>query len=149
MFKKLLEAKESLQKKAGISEIDVVIITGTGIEISLQGTTQKSVEYSEVQHIPIPSSKTHKGFFEFVRTEGKNVCIAHGRIHYYEKYSMQEVVFMVRVLGLLKPHVFIITNAAGGLRTTFQPGDLMAIVDHINLMGANPLKGDNIDEIGE
>lgn len=78
-----------------------------------------------------------------------NVVVACGRFHYYEEYSMEEVVFLARLLGVSKAKLVILTNAAGGLNPNFKKGDLILITDHINLMGVNPLKGRNIDELGE
>lgn len=74
-----------------------------------------------------------------------------GRSHYYEGYSMAEVIFPVRVMQILGIKILIVTNAAGGLNTEFRPGDLMVITDHINLIGMgglNPLRGPNLDALG-
>ena len=71
-----------------------------------------------------------------------------GRVHFYEGYEMQEVMFLSRVLGRLGIKKLIVTNAAGGVNTSYTPGDLMLISDHINLMGVNPLRGPNIDDLG-
>jgi len=72
-----------------------------------------------------------------------------GRVHFYEGYSMAEVIYPVRVLGALGMRQLIVTNAAGGINLSFRPGDLMVITDHVNMMGTNPLIGPNIDELGE
>jgi len=72
-----------------------------------------------------------------------------GRVHFYEGYSMAEVIYPVRVLGALGMRHLIVTNAAGGINLSFRPGDLMVITDHVNMMGTNPLIGPNIDELGE
>jgi purine-nucleoside phosphorylase len=71
-----------------------------------------------------------------------------GRVHYYEGYSMEEVLFLPRVLARLGAQRIIVTNAAGGVNTSFEAGDLMLISDHVNLFGVNPLRGTNIDELG-
>ncbi|AEA34082.1 purine-nucleoside phosphorylase [Hippea maritima] len=147
MFRKIKNATDFIEKKLG--KIDVAIITGTGIDIEIKGNKLKKLLYSEVPGMPIPSTKSHKGYFEFYKKGNLNVVVAFGRFHYYEKYSMQEVVFLPRVLGLAGAKLVILTNAAGGLNPLFKKGDLMVVKDHINLMGANPLKGDNIEELGE
>jgi purine-nucleoside phosphorylase len=80
--------------------------------------------------------------------EGVPAVALQGRVHLYEGYSVAEVAFPSRVLGSLGIRKLIVTNAAGGINTAFQPGDLMLITDHINLMGTNPLVGQNLDKLG-
>jgi purine-nucleoside phosphorylase len=76
------------------------------------------------------------------------VVVLQGRVHFYEGHEMNDVMFLARVIGRLGIKRLIVTNAAGGINTSFKPGDLMLISDHINLMGMNPLRGPNIDELG-
>jgi purine-nucleoside phosphorylase len=71
-----------------------------------------------------------------------------GRVHFYEGYEMDEVMFLSRVIGRLGIQSLVVTNAAGGVNTSYTPGDLMLISDHINLMGINPLRGPNIEALG-
>jgi len=80
--------------------------------------------------------------------EGVPAVALQGRVHFYEGYTMAEVAYPTRVLGGLGIRQLIVTNAAGGINITFQPGDLMLIADHMNLMGTNPLIGKNMDELG-
>ncbi len=147
MFNKLKEAADFLIDRVG--EIDVAIITGTGIDVKIKGELIGNASYSSIPNMPTPSTKSHKGYFSFLKKGNLKIAIAYGRFHYYEKYTMQEVVFLPRVLGLAGAKLVILTNAAGGLNPFFKKGDLMIVRDHINMMGANPLKGDNIDELGE
>ncbi len=147
MYNKLKRTADFLIDRVG--KIDVAIITGTGIDVNLSGNKIFEISYSEVPNIPTPSTKSHKGYFSFLKKGNLKIAIAYGRFHYYERYSMQEVVFLPRVLGLAGAKLVILTNAAGGLNPMFEKGDLMIVRDHINMMGANPLKGDNIDELGE
>ena len=135
--------------KSKVGKIDIAIITGTGINVNVSGDRIFEINYSEVPNMPTPSTKSHKGYFSFLKKGNLKIAIAYGRFHYYEKYTMQEVVFLPRVLGLAGAKLVILTNAAGGLNPFFKKGDLMIVRDHINMMGANPLKGDNIDELGE
>jgi purine-nucleoside phosphorylase len=90
----------------------------------------------------------HKGRLVFGTLSGKTVVCMQGRFHYYEGYSMQDIVFPIRVLKLLGIKALIITNAAGGVNTSFSVGDLMLITDHINFLGINPLIGPNAEEFG-
>ncbi len=147
MFLKLKQAKEVFLNLAG--EIDYAIITGTGINIDINYDTKKRLEYAQIPNMPKPTTPSHKGFFEYIRMKSKKIVVANGRFHYYEDYSMYEVVFLARLLGMCGAKLVILTNAAGGLNPNFKKGDLMAANDHINMMGANPLKGKNIDELGE
>jgi purine-nucleoside phosphorylase len=79
---------------------------------------------------------------------GVPVIALQGRVHLYEGYAVADVAYPARVLGCLGIRQLIVTNAAGGINTEFKPGDLMLITDHINLTGANPLVGVNLDELG-
>ncbi len=144
---KLNEAKEILSSRLGKS--DYAIITGTGININLSQEPLDSLPYSEIPHMPQPTSPSHRGHFERFEVDGKNIIVANGRFHYYEGYSSEEVVFLARLLALGTPKLVILTNAAGGLNPLFNKGDLMVVRDHINLMGRNPLVGKNIDQLGE
>ncbi|HDQ14368.1 MAG TPA: purine-nucleoside phosphorylase, partial [Sediminispirochaeta sp.] len=90
----------------------------------------------------------HSGRIVFGRLGEKTVLVFQGRFHFYEGYSMDEVVFPVWVLILLGVEQLILTNAAGGINTVFSPGDLMCITDHIKLSGESPLRGPNLDAFG-
>jgi len=147
MLKKLKITKNAINKK--IKKIDIGIITGTGIKIDINAKKVATMHYADIEFMPVPTTNAHKGYFDFFNKNNKMVAIANGRFHYYEVYTIQEVVFLARLLGMLGARLVILTNAAGGLNTYFKIGDLMLIRDHINMMGVNPLKGDNIDELGE
>ena len=147
MFERLKKARDVFVDKLGT--VDVAVITGTGIDIKLECDNKKTLSYGEIPNMPKPTTPSHKGFFEFGQVGFKSVAVAHGRFHYYEEYSMDEVVFLPRLLGMAKAKLIILTNAAGGLNINFNQGDLMVSTDHINMTGVNPLKGKNIDELGE
>ncbi len=132
-----------------VGKVDYAIITGTGIDIELKAKSTKRIDYGDIPNMPKTTTPSHKGYFEYAGIKDKRVVVAHGRFHYYEEYSMEEVVFLARMLGLAGAKLVILTNAAGGLNINFSKGDLMCITDHINMMGTNPLKGRNIDELGE
>jgi len=146
VFEKLKEAKEVFLDKLG--KVDVAVITGTGIKINIAKVLKK-LDYGEIPHIPETTTKSHRGYFEISDFDDKRVVVANGRFHYYEGYSLEDVVFLARLLGLSGARLIILTNAAGGLSPFFKQGDLMVANDHINMMGANPLRGKNIDELGE
>jgi len=96
----------------------------------------------------VSTAPGHKGQLVFGTLEGQNVAVMQGRMHHYEGYSYEEVAYAVRVLRLLGCDTLIVTNAAGCINLEWKAGELMLITDHINFMGANPLRGENDDAIG-
>jgi purine-nucleoside phosphorylase len=125
------------------------IILGTGQGVwgdRLEGGG--SLAYRELPHFPPATSPSHTGRLSWGRVSGQEVMLCQGRFHAYEGYSMKQVTFPVRVMASLGVKTLIVTNAAGGLNPGFQAGELMLIRDHINLMGDNPLVGENIDSWG-
>lgn len=131
----------------------VGIILGSGL-----GPLAESIEnpviipYNEIPNWPQSTVWGHSGRLVIGTLEGQFVLVMQGRAHFYEGYSMQQVTFPVRVMQLLGIEVVVVTNAAGGVNTSFSAGDLMLIEDHINLlghMGQNALMGPNDDRLGE
>lgn len=104
--------------------------------------------YESIPHFPISTVSGHAGKLIIGELEGKQVIAMQGRFHYYEGYSLDKVTFPVRVMNEIGVDSVVVTNAAGGINTEFNPGDLMIITDHINNMGVNPLIGENNDELG-
>lgn len=101
------------------------------------------IDGSEIPNWPHSTAPGHAGKIIFGKIKKRNIILVHGRVHYYEGYSMQAVTFPVRVLKLLGVNEYIATNASGAINETFKPGDIIAVKDHINLMGNNPLIGIN------
>jgi purine-nucleoside phosphorylase len=104
--------------------------------------------YQDLPHFPPATSPSHAGRLCWGQLSGKQVMLCQGRFHAYEGYSLRQVTFPVRVMAGLGVKTLIVTNAAGGLNPLFKAGDLMLICDHLNLLGDNPLVGDNIDAWG-
>ena len=107
-----------------------------------------ALPYEEIPNFPVSTVKGHGGKLIFGRLSGKEVVMLSGRFHYYEGYSMQEVTFPVRVMKALGANLLMVSNAAGGMNSRYQVGDLMIIRDHINLMPEHPLRGRNDENIG-
>jgi len=107
-----------------------------------------AVAYGEIPGWPVPRVAGHAGELAVGRCAGKRVAALCGRVHLYEGWTPQQVVFGVRVMGLLGVKVLVLTNAAGAIRETFRPGMQVLITDHINLQGMNPLTGPNDDNLG-
>ncbi len=125
------------------------IILGTGLGgLAKEIELTKSFDYKEIPDFPVSTVEGHNGQLLFGRLAGKNVVALQGRFHYYEGYSMQEVVFPVRIFHELGVRYLIVSNASGGVNPKYSVGDLMIIDDIINLFPDNPLRGENIDQHG-
>jgi purine-nucleoside phosphorylase len=144
-------AAQAVKERINIQPI-VGIILGSGLNDladSIQGAVR--IPYSDLPNFPVSTVHGHAGRFVIGELEGKPVLVMQGRIHYYEGYTMGQVTLPVRVMQRLGIPSLIVTNAAGGVHPEFEPGDVMLIVDQLNLMGMsglNPLMGPNLDEIG-
>lgn len=128
------------------------LILGSGLG-SLADASQSAtvIPYRELPNWPVSTVEGHEGRLVLGTLEGQPVLMMQGRVHFYEGYSMSQVVLPVRVMQRLGIECLIVTNAAGAVNPDFEPGDLMVITDHLNLVGmagANPLRGPNLDEIG-
>ncbi len=146
--KKRAEAVEFIHSKTGFKP-DVMIILGTGLgRLAEQMDTEISIEYKDIPHFPVSTVESHSGRLRFGTLGGKKVVAMQGRFHYYENYSMQEIAFPVRVAHELGARTLMVSNAAGGMNPNYRRGDIMLIVDHINMLGDNPLVGPNDDELG-
>ncbi|MGI6247824.1 MAG: purine-nucleoside phosphorylase [Acutalibacteraceae bacterium] len=128
-------------------EVGIVLGSGLG-SLADRLSDPVFVDYVDIPGFARSTAPGHKGRLVFGTLSGKTVVCMQGRFHYYEGYSMQDIVFPIRVLKLLGIKALIITNAAGGVNTSFSVGDLMLITDHINFLGINPLIGPNAEEFG-
>jgi purine-nucleoside phosphorylase len=127
----------------------VGIILGTGLGGLVQEMSKDTViDYSEIPHFPVSTVESHKGKLIFGTLAGKQVVAMQGRFHFYEGYTMKQITFPVRVMKLLGVQTLLISNAAGALNPQYGRGDVMLMVDHINLLGDNPLIGPNDDSLG-
>ena len=130
----------------------VGLILGSGLN-SLADSVQKAdiIPYGELPNWPVSTVQGHAGRLVIGELEGQTALVMQGRIHFYEGYSMSQITLPVRVMLRLGLEMMFVTNAAGGVNPDFEPGDVMLITDNLNLvgmMGANPLMGPNIDELG-
>ncbi len=130
-------------------EPEVGIILGSGLG-SLADKLENPVyiNYGEIPGFPQSTAPGHKGRLAFGSLSGKKVVCMQGRFHFYEGWAMRDIALPVRVLKLLGIKTLLVTNAAGGVNTSFSVGDFMLITDHINMMGTNPLIGKNADDFG-
>lgn len=131
-----------IKERMGSRRPRVGVIFGSGLsDIVIKLENIEKIPYAEIPQFPMSTVPGHQGTL-VLGNFGKLECIfMHGRFHYYEGYPMKELTMPIRVLNKLGIKTLIVTNAAGGISPDFQPGDLMIILDHINLMGTNPLVG--------
>ncbi len=137
-----VRSKTKITPRAGV-------VLGSGLGSVVDAVAVDAVvPYAEIPGANASTVIGHSGQMVFGRVGQLPVVILSGRMHFYEGYEMSEVMLLSRVIGRLGIKKLLVTNAAGGVNTSFKAGDLMLISDHINLMGANPLRGPNIDDLG-
>lgn len=147
---------QSVQDAAGFlrrispSQPEVAIILGTGLGgIADHVDVMERIPYAEIPHFPESTVEGHKGDLVFGTIAGRSVVVMQGRFHYYEGYTLQEATLSVRIMRELGARFLFINSAAGGLNPDFEPGDLMLVTDHINLIGDNPLRGVPDERLGD
>ena len=127
----------------------VALILGSGLgDFAESVEAVEIIDYSDIPEFPCSTVQGHKGRFIFGKVRGVPCVIMQGRVHYYEGYSMTDVVLPVRLMRLLGAKTLILTNAAGGINENFRRGDLMVIRDHIASLVPSPLIGENIESLG-
>ncbi|WP_207435132.1 purine-nucleoside phosphorylase [Sabulibacter ruber] len=145
----LQEASAYIREQINSYTPDFGIVLGTGLGALVQDLQiAYSLNYSDIPHFPVSTVESHSGKLIFGELGGRKVVVMQGRFHYYEGYSMEQVVFPIRVMKLLGVQKLFVSNAAGGLDPEFNTSELMVITDHINLQPTNPLIGKNLDELG-
>jgi len=145
------EAVDAIRKRTSYRP-RLGLILGSGLN-DLADSVQKAdiIPYGELPNWPVSTVQGHAGRLVIGELEGQTALVMQGRIHFYEGYSMSQITLPVRVMLRLGLEMMFVTNAAGGVNPDFSPGDVMLITDNLNLigmMGANPLMGPNIDELG-
>lgn len=148
IYDRIRDARAAIEARSGlVPQVGVILGSGLGaVSAQLQDTI--AIPYSEIPHFHGTSVEGHAGQLLLGYYHGVPAVFLQGRFHYYEGYSMEDVVFPTRVICALGIHTLILTCAAGGVNTRYRPGDLMLIEDHINLMGDNPLKGKDLAQLG-
>ena len=146
-YETIEQTAKIIENTCGTAEIGIVLGSGLG-DYANTLTDVKEISYEQIPGFPKPSVQGHAGKLVFGMLKGKKVMMMCGRFHYYEGFSLDTIAMPIRVMRLLGVKTLILTNAAGGVNTSFAPGDLMLITDHINMTGQNPLRGDNMAEFG-
>lgn len=148
VMQKILEASQYILSKISTKpKIGIVLGSGLGIYVD-QIQNKIVIPYQDIPHFKRTSVEGHEGRLIIGEVHGVTVAALQGRFHAYEGHPMDEIVLPVRALAALGIEILFLTNASGGINADFHPGDLVAINDHINMSGRNPLVGPNIAELG-
>ncbi len=148
LYRSIIESRDVVKQRAG-DKPDIAIILGTGLgELAEKIKKADTIPYEDIPHFPVSTVESHKGKLILGELQGKRVVAMQGRFHFYEGYTMEQIVFPVRVMKFLGAGMLIVSNACGSVNPQFQPREIMAITDHINLLGDNPLRGVNDERLG-
>ena len=148
LFDQIQEAVQEIRKHTkAIPKVGIILGTGLGaLAKEIQETT--IIQYEKIPHFPLSTVESHAGELVFGKLGNTPVVAMKGRFHRYEGYSQQQITFPVRVMKALGIQYLLVSNACGGMNRSYEPGNLMVIEDHVNLMGDNPLIGKNDDRLG-
>lgn len=147
-YENAVEAAEFIKSKYA-GEIKTALVLGSGLGAFADDLENAvKIPYEEIPHFAKSTIEGHAGQLVLGEVAGVAVAVQQGRFHFYEGYEMSQVIFPVRTFGVMGVRNLILTNAAGSVQTSFQPGNLMLIRDHLNLMGTNPLRGANDSRFG-
>jgi len=145
----ITEAENFIRARIGrMPQIGIILGTGLGGLVS-EINIEAEIPYTEIPHFPVSTVESHAGRLIYGELGGKQVLAMQGRFHYYEGYTMKQITFPLRIMGKLGIKILLISNAGGGMNPQYRKGDLMIIDDHINMLGTNPLIGQNLDEFGD
>lgn len=148
VYEKLLNCLACVRKKTDFVP-KAAIVLGSGLGDYAEAVkVEYELPYGEIEGFPVSTVPGHAGKFIFGFIDDIPVVCMKGRVHYYEGYPVSDVVLPTRLMKLMGAQILFLTNAAGGVNTSFHAGDLMLIRDHISVFAPNPLIGANIDELG-
>lgn len=147
VYERLLKCYQCFKEKIDFTP-KIALILGSGLgDYAEQADIKAVLDYKDIEGFPVSTAPGHKGRFVFGYVGGVPVVIMQGRVHYYEGYSMEDVVLPTRLMKMMGAEVLFLTNAAGGVNWQFECGDFMLINDQI-CMAPSPLIGENPDELG-
>lgn len=148
VYEKLMRCYDCVRRKTDfVPETAIVLGSGLG-DYAENIRVEFELPYSEIEGFPVSTVPGHAGKFIFGYVDEAPVVCMKGRVHYYEGYPVSDVVLPTRLMKQLGAKILFLTNAAGGVNTSFHAGDLMLITDQISVFAPNPLIGANIDELG-
>ena len=148
LYERAQEAARIIRARTD-AEATIAIVLGSGLGAFAQGLAEATaIPYEDIPGFARSTVEGHAGRLVIGKAGEVTVAAMQGRFHFYEGYSLKEVTFPIRVLKLMGVKTLLLTNAAGTLNTEFTPGSLMVISDHLNLIGDNPLRGENDERFG-
>lgn len=148
MWEQVQQTVKYIQEKTGFTpEYGVILGSGLG-SFTDDIQIEHSLPYNEIPNFPVSTVEGHKGALVFGTIGNKKVVAMQGRFHYYEGYSMKEVTFPVRVMKYLGVNKLIVSNASGGVKSSYKVGSIVLIKDHVNMMPEHPLRGKNDERFG-
>ncbi|MGL5379321.1 purine-nucleoside phosphorylase [Clostridium sp.] len=148
MYDKIIESTSYIKGRVNRNpKVAVILGSGLGDLVNVVEDIEY-IDYTDIPNFPVSTVKGHEGRLVFGKINGVEVLLMQGRFHYYEGYTMKEVTYPVYVMKQLGIDKIIVTNACGGINTSFEPGTLMLINDFVNLFGDNPLIGINDERLG-
>ena len=148
VYEKLLKCYESYKEKIDFKPL-VAIVLGSGLgDFANNIEVKATLPYSDIEGFPVSTVPGHKGQFIFGELGGIPVVCMQGRVHFYEGYDISDVVLPTRLMKMMGAKFLFLTNASGGINSSFSAGNFMMLTDHVSIFAPNPLIGENIDELG-
>lgn len=148
IYEKLMQCYDSIRKQTDFQP-KIALVLGSGLgDFAETIEVAQTVEYSSIEGFPTSTVQGHRGRYVFGYVDSVPIVAMQGRVHYYEGYSMADVVLPIRLMKQMGAEVLMVTNASGGICEQFQAGDLMLITDQIASFVLSPLLGPNIDALG-
>jgi purine-nucleoside phosphorylase len=149
LFDRIKESASFIRRVDG-TKPSFGIILGSGLGgLAKKIKAKATIPYEDIPNFPVSTVKgLHAGNLILGELAGKRIVAMEGRVHYYEGYTLEQVTFPIRVMKALGARSLVITSAVGGMNPELKPGDIVAVTDHINLMGDNPLIGPNDERLG-
>ena len=148
LFDQVQTAAEVVRGRSGlVPEVGIILGTGLG-GLAREIAVEAEISYESIPGFPLSTVETHAGRLLLGRLGRRPVVAMQGRFHRYEGYELQQVTFPVRVMHALGARTLVVSNACGGMNPLWQPGDLVLLSDHMNLLGDNPLVGPNDERLG-
>ena len=150
LMDKMQEAAMYITSRIGNEPVSIGMVLGSGLgSLADELEDPIAISYKDIPFFPVSTVFGHKGRLVVGMLEGKRVMCMQGRFHYYEGYGMDQVVFPIQVMHAMGIEQLLVTNAAGGVNTSYAAGDLMLITDHIRLIADNPMRGPNYEKLGQ
>lgn len=148
LYEQIQEAIGFIRSKTTFQSLCGIVL-GTGLGGFAEDVAVEAIiNYQDIPNFPVSTVPSHRGQLVFGKLAGVPVVVMAGRFHYYEKYTLQQVTFPIRVMKFLGVSTIILSSAVGSVNPSHQPGDLVFIRDHINLLPDNPLRGPNDERLG-